>query len=101
MIISFILPIASKKKDIAQARPTSLFLLTLSVRATVDTGLEDFVLALELILEFVFELPHFVRGSVNHWALAGLERGRLLVGGLRSSLGHCERGDSPWSEREI
>lgn len=82
-------------RRIGQARHTSLFLLALSVRTTVHTGLEDFILALKLILELVFEFPHFVGGSVDHWALAGLQGGRLLVSSIRSSLGHCGRGKEP------
>jgi hypothetical protein len=87
--------IAGKYTRIGQARHTSLFLLTLSVRATIHPGLENFILALKLILELIFELPHLVGGSVDHWALTGLERGRLLVGSIRSSLGHCGRGKEP------
>jgi hypothetical protein len=89
------IPIAGEDRCIGQARQTSLLLLTLSVRATIHTGLKDFILALELILELVFELPHFVGGSVGHWALTGLERGRLLIGSIRSSLRHYGRGKEP------
>jgi hypothetical protein len=70
--------------------PTSLFLLTLCIRATIDTRLQDLVLALELILIFVLKLPHFVGSSVKHWAIACLEGSGLLLRGICGSLRHGE-----------
>lgn len=71
---------------------TSLLLLgfQFSIRSSVNTSLEDLVLALKLILKLVFKLAHL---SVLHVhvhglrAVAALEGGSLLLVDSRS-LGH-------------
>lgn len=68
------------------SKHTPLFLFALCVWTTIDTSLEDLILALEFIFKLVLELPRLVRGGVDHWALAGLESGRVLLCSIRSSL---------------
>jgi hypothetical protein len=60
--------------------PDTLFSFPLVIRAAVDAGLYDIVLALELVLVRVLELDRLVRVVHDVGSIAGLEGGAVLRG---------------------
>lgn len=70
-------------------RTFSLFSFSLGIRSAINTRLEDFVLALELVLEFILKLAHLLVIVDIHgfWAIALFEW-RVARPGVGSSFRH-------------
>lgn len=74
--------------------PTCFLLgFSLGIWPSIDTGLEDLVLALELVLKLVLKLAHAIVSLVVNvhgiWAVATLQ-GAVIV--FSCTLGHCVCG---------
>jgi hypothetical protein len=61
--------------------------LSFLIRAAINPGLEDLILAFKLVLIFILKLPHFVRRGLGDGTLPSFEGGGLICG-ISNSFGH-------------
>jgi hypothetical protein len=92
----------SAHREPGSRAPTPLlFSLSFRVWPTINSGFEDLIFTLELVLEFIFKIPHLVGRRICERSFASFQSSYPLVFSICPSLRHCGQFSSSlaiWGE---